>query len=1395
METNITGELKSSDYESIQKKTEELSEQIAMLSEGLTGGMKVSLDDDKFTFRSVSKELCDMLGYTHDEFMAMSGGTALGAAYGPDRAAALKRCYECFTKGDSYSAEYRIPKKDGTLLWVMDCGRKVRHNGATVINSFIADISSRRALEHALIREQRRCRVALDSAEDILYEYDLDSDILSCSYPRGAGSNPKDSIEMTEFSTKLEEIVAPEDIGKVKDHFLNGNYSSSEVRIRSPWNEDSDSYQWYRVHGHLVGAGEKKGRIVGVLRNVQSLKTDDMAHDSSGRGFDSAIRGLYSIVYQINFTQKTCFLIEGSSFYGEGGDWLENAVQRPYEVQLERVLTFIHPNDAEDFEATFSLESMNNSFSSGRKALYQEHRRRTEDGLYRWYATEVIMVDNSTDSDQLAMGFLYDINERKQQEMESRRREDRFQLVLKRSCEYFVEIDVNSGQYRSLKKSDTDLSQEKWDVGDYDQECLEYADTYLVEEHKERFLETFSFKPLLERLREEGEVSGEYAVWIDPELGYRSLPLDHEDNEYNVRWLERRCSLVKDDDGGECVVVYAWNISRQKEADKRVRQERNEFTDALSTLYEEFLVANFTTGRYTLSRSSDLPSDFPKEGLFKRALADYAKLKIHLDDREEFFRMYSLEHIREQFSLGARRVAFEMRRKDRWGIYRWVEFLILPMPNFSSTDFRVICAYQNIDSRRRMEAERNFANERFGIAMRNSYDEVFEGNLDTGELYSIHFSNEGLKKVLERPTLTQFFEVGVDLKLHPEDKAGFRERFRLDMLQERLREQPQGIYMEVRRRNTDDAPYRWCSYTVQSVMGENQECSYAMLFLKDIDEVKQEQERTRQTLRNALLSAEQANAAKSAFFARMSHDIRTPMNAIIGMTVIADSLVRDVALSESLSAEEQKGVLDCRSRVLDCLGKIDTAAKFLLSLINDVLDMSKIESGKVAICQEPFDFREFVQSITTMFYDQSKNQSLDFKVSIDGFVDEEYIGDRLKLHQVLLNLLSNAIKFTPPGGTVELIIRQPRVSGHHTTMQFVVKDTGIGMSEEFVKRLYTPFEQENALLDGRQAGSGLGMAITQNLVQMMGGFIGVKSEIGKGTEFTVEIRLQRTDTSSKRSAALPDHSLGDLRLLVVDDDPITCEHTTMILTHLGTKAEWVDSGERAVELVKEKHQKGMMYDVVLIDWKMPGLTGLETSKFIRDIAGMDTLVIIMSAYNWADIEQEAREAGVNFFLNKPMFESNLRDMLRRITGNAVPASVLDSGERSKFNGELILLVEDNDLNMEIAQTLLISRGLKVETAVNGREAVERFTNSEDGYYKLILMDVRMPEMSGLEAAKAIRAMTDRKDSRSIPIIAMTANAFKEDIEESHRAGMNFHLTKPIDVETLYRTLKNFMYQG
>ena len=552
----------------------------------------------------------------------------------------------------------------------------------------------------------------------------------------------------------------------------------------------------------------------------------------------------------------------------------------------------------------------------------------------------------------------------------------------------------------------------------------------------------------------------------------------------------------------------------------------------------------------------------------------------------------------------------------------------------------------------------------------------------------------------------------------------------------------------------------------------DREAQFYLLLKSDITDLLRAERERATALADALATAEQANRAKTAFLSNMSHEIRMPLNAIIGL----DSLAL------------RRETLDGETRAY--LEKIGDSARHLLGLINDILDMSRIESGRMALRREEFSFRAMLEQINTMVMSQCAEKGLRYECAVLGGVSDSYIGDDLKIRQVLINILSNAIKFTDAPGSVTLTVERTASYANQSTLRFSVKDTGIGMDKAFLPKIFDAFTQEDSGRSSKYGSTGLGMAITKNIVQLMNGSISVESEKGVGTEFTVYLTLKNSSGPERAERLIRP---GELRVLVVDDEPLAAEHARIVLDEVGIRAERCLSGAEALQMLDVAHTKQQPYQLVLLDWRMPEMDGVALAGQIRSRYEGETAVIILTAFNWDEIMDEALLAGVDGFLPKPLFASGVLESFARI---ARRKQLRFSGtrQRAELRGRRLLLAEDIEINAEILREVVELRGAALDRAENGRIALEQFAASPVGHYDAILMDVRMPEMDGLEAAERIRALA-RPDAKTVPIIALTANAFDEDVQRSLQVGMNAHLSKPVEPEQLYQTLEELIWEA
>lgn len=618
-----------------------------------------------------------------------------------------------------------------------------------------------------------------------------------------------------------------------------------------------------------------------------------------------------------------------------------------------------------------------------------------------------------------------------------------------------------------------------------------------------------------------------------------------------------------------------------------------------------------------------------------------------------------------------------------------------------------------------------------------------------------------------------------------EDAEAMKVALTPEYIREHLTADVPYLHLEYRLADPETGEVSWNQASMIPLTRDSEGTVQSVLMsVQDVTDVKEREIETRNALEDAFREAERASKAKSDFLNSMSHDIRTPMNSIMGLTAIATMY------------------LDDPERVKDCLAKITTSSRHLLGLINEVLDMAKIESGNLGLTEEDFDLPETVESLLSIMTPQINDKKLELKVEIADIQHEHVVGDPMRLQQVFVNIMGNSVKFTPEGGTVSLRIKElpSRIKGSGC-YEFTFSDTGCGMSEDFVKKVFEPFTRANDSRVTKVEGTGLGMSIVRSVVNLMNGTIDVQSKLGEGTTFTVTVYMKLREGD--------EHDLSKfegLRVLVADDEEAACESACELLRSVGMEPDYVLSGDEAVEAARRAVDEARDYVAIILDWKMPGKSGIEAAREIREIVSDDLPIIILSAYDWTAVEQEARAVGVDAFISKPLFRSRLIHVMKGLLDSEVESEPKNEYEilaSSDFSGHRVLLTEDNSIAAAIALDILGMTGVEVEHAENGRLAVEALLDREPGYFDFVFMDIQMPVMNGYQAASAIRAaakgegldgmtIDPRPDLAEIPIVALTADAFADDVARARAAGMNAHMSKPMEIELLVKTLKEWL---
>ncbi len=818
---------------------------------------------------------------------------------------------------------------------------------------------------------------------------------------------------------------------------------------------------------------------------------------------------------------------------------------------------------------------------------------------------------------------------------------------------------------------------------------------------------------------------------------------------------------------------YAYIIEQAAERDlerqRRLAMERDymRLITAVNDTYSMVLFQNITKNTYHLINGNTytLP-DVNGEGNMDDLILLGAR-NVAKEFRGAYFDYFSREALLKAHAEGKKDLYWEYQYLNGNGEPYWVSSHVIFVEDPHTGDVLTITLSLNIEERKKKEAEEETLKHKRDMeallllrGITDTYDLVISANLTQNAYYTIQYEHFLNKTADESGVFDDLISVGIST-VPDAHKEAFRNAFSREALMEAYASGKKDVYLE-HQQYGDDGEIHWVSTHVVFTENPYNDDVLEITLSQSIDERIRKEAENKAILQDALMLAESANRAKSDFLSRVSHDIRTPMNAVIGYATIAASH------------------LDERERVKDSLRKILSSGEHLQGLINDVLDMSRIEAGKEAMNVSRTSVSEIIRTVLPMVQSTIAQKQIELYVDTIDVRTEHVYADVQKMRQLLLNILGNAVKFTSNGGSISIKIKQtPSKKKDHAVYTFLVKDNGIGMSREFQKHIFETFSQERSSTNSKQHGTGLGMAIAKSYVDMMGGTISVESEIGKGSEFAVKLEL-RIQEDVQPDARL--EQLRGYRALVVDDDFQSCDSVVHMLQDIGMRADFTTTGKEALFRTKMAYGDGDSYFAYIIDWIMPDMNGIELVRQIRKIIGDEVPIIILTAYSWGDIEEEAREAGVTAFCTKPLFVSDLTNIFLQ--------KECVEEERADFRGERLLLVEDNDLNREIAKFMLEEIGFEVDIACDGQDAVTALYECADNTYQYVLMDVQMPIMDGIQATRLIR-QSERHYLRQLPIIALTANAFKEDLDHCLAAGMNAHLSKPFRLEDIVEMLNAF----
>lgn len=1308
-------------YEYLQRLLVEKSRQIALLNSTVSSGLKANWDDECYSLFYVNEGLCRMLGYTEEELMAKCRGRMTELVYPPDLPQALADCERCFANSLTYSTEYRMQRKDGKLIWVWDTGSKSKNEEGKTVINSVIVDITERRHTNDTIRRQKAFFQSL---------YDTTLCALVQYDLNGTFLNANaftfDVIGYTEEQFRTETGGSLMSIVHPCDVDTVREHIERLIADRRPTVYNCRIIRRDGAVRWVCASANIINNMDGVPV-IQAAYSDVTELQRVERERDSTYDSIPGGVAKVLIGTQLSLLEANDNFFQMLGT---------DRTAYKGTLSAVAPADRGAIVTAFMEAAETDA------PVDIEYRcRRFDNEQTIWIHLIARFVENAHGAKVYQCVFI-DITKQKTAQIQLYRERDRYRIIMENSADVIYEYD---------RKTDTVVFYETIRRGD-ETEIAKHVSP------------NFSKKLYDQKIAHPEDAETAMRVFSGIQGGSAEVRLRNLKINRDYVWCLLQGQPVYENGALARVVGIIRDITENKRISQEKERLQRIFDLELRRDYESICQINPSTGRYVMWTPSNASYyDIPTSGIFSEELAHAISRIVCGEDQETCLKTLSIGNMLKTLEEEKEGTCYyRVLTPDgslRWKCARYTYF---------GDDGSILLNVRDVhDIRIAQQQEEN----RFRAILRETCEYIIETDVET-KSYTLH-----LPTLINRYPLEACSDYGSLIARYseryvaPEDRESFLRAVSLPEALSRMRREGGSCSIKYTVNTNGSPAYKTWNMSLYRY-DDNRE--YMLSYILDItklvleqQEKEREAERNRQIIKDALTAAEQASRAKSDFLSRMSHEIRTPMNAVIGMTTIAAAS------------------LDNRDKLTDCLGKIGLSSRYLLSLINDILDMSRIESGKVSIINEEFDFRSFVEGISSLIYPQAKNKNIVFDLNIEGVVDERYRGDPLRLNQVLINILSNALKFTPEWRSVHLSIRETRRVRDRAYLQFIVRDTGIGMETGLLERIFEPFEQGGASISHSYGGSGLGLAISSNLISLMNGHISVSSTPGVGSEFVVELPLLTVPDNTPKQ----DVSLEDIRVLVVDDDLVTCEHTTLILNRIGVDAEYVTSGKAAVTRVKSALQRHTCYNIALVDWKMPDMDGVETARSIRRIVGPDTLVIIMSAYDWTEIEARAREAGVDFFISKPIFQSVVQDVLLKATRRRQSADTLPV-QKEDFAGRRILLVEDNEINMEIARTLLEFRNASVDGACNGQQAVEMFRSSPQNHYDAVLMDVRMPVMDGIAATQAIRGL-DRADAATVPILAMTANAFAEDIERSRKAGMNEHLAKPIEPETLYARLASY----
>ncbi len=1079
-----------------------------------------------------------------------------------------------------------------------------------------------------------------------------------------------------------------------------------------------------------------------------------------------ALSYTYNWILKANLTSDHFEVIKSAP--EEAGNVCQNAKSLSEWLSQFTEKGYIHSSDIERFRTFTKLDYLRKELKHGKDKLTCAYRYKADQD-YRWYTIEIILDSHYSEENQAVILYVKDVNDAYREGLELEEINVRNREIIaslgQLNFDVYV-VNLQTGILNPIRTSDDMDALIRQGILDWDTLLARMVEDYFHPEYKERIIKTYSLESL-RRFSEAGKKRIEVLCQRSFHGVYRYVSTAAYFNETRV--------------DSDYAILAMQDVDEQTRQEIKRSQDDLRMAAVIKSRYSVMNTVNLENGmceRVYLHESGEETGVWV--GSYDHFIKKTADENVYEEDREEFLRVLSLERLREQAKDVEDFSEVALRYRLKGPPVTWIKdhvFFVryndIIMVNILSRDITFEKVKELADTKAKRERAA-IINSLSGLFIatyyldfeRNTYRMVTQMDA-VGEILGEIFGTE--------MNCREAFHAYAKHFVHPDEREDYLSVMDVDKLVEGLSEEHPIASVEYQRIQYEpDGAFHndgWIRASVVLAESDNGKPKRAVYVAQDITETRQKEKDSQRALLEAYDAAKQASEAKSDFLSKMSHDIRTPMNAIIGMTAIASGHIGE------------------QERVVDCLNKITISSNHLLSLINEVLDMSRIESGKLELAEEEFNLSDLIQNVVTIVRPSVQAKQHELLLHTRKVEHENLIGDVVRLQQVFVNILSNAVKYTPPGGRLELqIAEKPSKVYGYGCYEFIFRDNGIGMSEEFQKRIFEPFSRAEDSRVSKIEGTGLGMAITMNIIRMMNGDINVASRVGEGSKFTVTVFLKQQDTMTQDIWQFEGRSA-----LVVDDDQYDCESVCGVLDDIGMKSEWTCTGADGVRRLKEAHQKGEDFFAVFLDLRMPGMDGIQTAREIRKELGEDIRIILLSAADWNGQEAEAHQAGVDGFISKPLFKSRLIYLLKQFTGKEKQKEVTMTELLSEcnFSGKRILLAEDIDLNREIAEEFIKSTGAAVESVSDGRKALERFIEKGEGYFDLIFMDIQMPIMNGYEAAASIRAL-ERADAEWIPIIAMTANAFTEDIIASRKAGMNEHITKPLSITQLMECMNRWI---